>query len=79
MDGTMNIRQLAERVMAERGLDTSDTTLRNFVVFKVVQALHHARRCKLLRMVAKRKGTCVWAPRDGITLRVVANSPSVPD
>lgn len=48
----MNIHQRAERVMAERGLDTSDTTLRNFVVFKVVQALHHARRCKLLRIGA---------------------------
>ncbi|WP_438382512.1 hypothetical protein ABHV46_02055 [Asaia sp. BMEF1] len=53
VDGTMNIHQRAERVMAERGLDTSDTTLRNFVVFKVVQALHHARRCKLLRIGRK--------------------------
>ncbi|CAP55060.1 hypothetical protein [Gluconacetobacter diazotrophicus] len=79
VDGEMNTRQLAERVMAERDLDSSDTALRNSVVFKVVQALRHARRRKLVRMVAKRKGMCVWAPGDGVTLRVVANSPSMPD
>ena len=39
VDGEMTTRQLAERVMAERKLDASDRTLRNSVVFKVVQAL----------------------------------------
>ena len=53
-----------------------DTTLRNSVVFKVVQALRHARRRKLVRMVEKRKGMCVWAAGDAVTLRVVASSPS---
>lgn len=64
--------------MAERGLDSSDTALRNSVVFKVVQALRHAKRRRLVRMIEKRKGMCVWAPGEMITLRVVANSPSTP-
>ena len=76
VDGEMTTRELAERVMVERKLDASDTTLRNSVVFKVVQALRHARRRKLVRMVEKRKGMCVWAAGDAVTLRVVANSPS---
>ena len=77
-DGEMTTRELAERVMAERKLDSSDTTLRNSVVFKVVQALRHAKRRKLVRMVEKRKGMCVWAPGDAVTLRVFASSPSMP-
>ncbi|PZQ83062.1 MAG: hypothetical protein DI549_09250 [Ancylobacter novellus] len=78
VDGEMTTRELAERVMAERGLDSSDMALRNSVVFKVVQALRHAKRRRLVRMIEKRKGMCVWAPGDTITLRVVANSPSTP-
>ncbi len=77
--GEMTTRELAERVMVERGLDAADATLRNSVVFKVVQALRHARRRRLVRMVEKRKGMCVWAPGDAITLRVVANSLSTSD
>ena len=76
VDGEMTTRQLAERVMAARKLDASDRTLRNSVVFKVVQALRHAKRRKLVRMVEKRKGMCVWAAGDAVTLRVVASSPS---
>ena len=76
VDGEMTTRQLAERVMAERKLDASDRTLRNSVVFKVVQALRHAKRRKLVRMVEKRKGMCAWAAGDAVTLRVVASSPS---
>ncbi|MEO0960556.1 MAG: hypothetical protein AAFY66_19230, partial [Pseudomonadota bacterium] len=41
-DGEMTTRALAERVMVERKLDSSDTTRRNSVVFKVVQALRRA-------------------------------------
>jgi hypothetical protein len=78
MDGAMTTRELAERVMAARELDVADVTLRNSVVFKVVQALRHANRRRLVRMVEKRKGMCVWAPGDAITLRVVASSPSSP-
>jgi len=78
VDGALSTRDLAERVMAERGLDSSDAALRNSVVFKVVQALRHAKRRKLVRMAEKRKGMCIWAPGDGITLRVVASSPSTP-
>ena len=74
----MTTRELAERVMAARDLDVTDATLRNSVVFKVVQALRHANRRRLVRMVEKRKGMCVWAPGDAITLRVVASSPSSP-
>ena len=76
VDGEMTTRQLAERVMAERKLDAYDRTLRNSVVFKVVQALRHAKRRKLVRMVEKRKGMCVWAAGNAVTLRVVASSPS---
>lgn len=75
VDGELTTRQLAERVMRERKLDASDTTLRNSVVFKVVQALRHAARRKLVTMVEKRKGMCVWAVGEKVSLRV-ANSPS---
>ena len=78
IDGALSTRELAERVMAARGLDVADVTLRNSVVFKVVQALRHANRHRLVRMVEKRKGMCVWAPGDAIMLRVVASSPSSP-
>lgn len=77
-DGEMTTRELAERVMTARELDVADATLRNSVVFKVVQALRHANRRRLVRMVNKRKGMCVWAPGDAVTLRVVASSPSRP-
>ncbi len=77
IDGELTTRELAERVMAERGMDISDTALRNSVVFKVVQALRHAKRRKFVRMVEKRKGMCIWAPGDAITLRVAANSRSM--
>lgn len=39
IDGELTSRELAERVMVESKLDASDGTLRNSVVFKVVQAL----------------------------------------
>jgi hypothetical protein len=69
----LTTRALAERVMRARQLDATDATLRNSVVFKVVQALRHAARRKLVVMVEKRKGMCVWSA--GPALRV-ANSPS---
>lgn len=78
VDTEMTTRELAERVMIERDLDISDPALRNSVVFKVVQALRHAKRRKLVRMVEKRKGMCVWAAGDAVTLRVVANNLSTP-
>jgi|SRR5215207_2260918 len=74
----LSTRELAERVMCERQLDVSDTTLRNSVVFKVVQALRQATRRRLVRMVGKRKGMCVWRAGDAVTLRVASN-PSRPD
>jgi len=73
-DTELSTRDLAERVMVERGLDVTDTTLRNSVVFKVVQALRHAARRKLVRMIEKRKGMCIWTAGEAITLRVVASS-----
>ncbi|WP_231582056.1 hypothetical protein [Puniceibacterium sp. IMCC21224] len=60
IDGPLNTRELAERVMGEKGLDVSDTPLRNSVVYKVVQALRHARRRNAVRMLEKRGGLCVW-------------------
>ena len=74
IDGELTTRELAERVMVERKLDASDGMLRNSVVFKVVQALRHAARRRLVCMVEKRKGMCVWAAGEVVTLRVVANS-----
>ena len=79
VDAEMSTRELAERVMSERDLDISDAALRNSVVFKVVQALRHARRRKLVRMVEKRKGMCIWAAGEAVTLRGVASIPSTPD
>lgn len=72
-------RALAERVMIERGMDPADTALRNSVVFKVVQALRHARWRRLVRMYEKREGMCVRGPRDAITLRAAANTLSTSD
>jgi hypothetical protein len=77
--GAMTTRELAERVMVARGLDAADTALRNFVVFKVVPALRDTKRRRLVRMLEKRKGTCVWGAGDAVTLRVVAKSPSMCD
>lgn len=78
IDGEMTKRELAERVMAERDLEISDAALRNSVVFKVVQALRHAKRRKLVRLVEKRKGMCLWATGDAVRLLVVASTPSTP-
>ena len=69
-DGELDTRQLAERVMCERNLDATDTVVRNSVVFKVVQALRHAARRKIVTMVEKRKGICVWAPVEGRSLPI---------
>ena len=74
-DSELTTRELAERVMCERGLDPKDATLRNSVVFKVVQSLRHAARRKIVVMVEKRKGMCIWSAGPAVTLRV-ANSPS---
>jgi hypothetical protein len=59
--------------MCERKLDVSDTPLRNSVVFKVVQSLRHAERRKMVSMVEKRKGLCVWSASAGLTLRVASS------
>ncbi|WP_211198699.1 hypothetical protein [Ruegeria haliotis] len=74
IDAELTTRELAERVMAECNLDISDTALRNSVVFKVVQAQRHAKRGKLVRMIEKKKGMCVWGAGDAVTLRAVANT-----
>lgn len=79
VDTELTTRELAERVMTERGLDTVDTALRNSVVFKVVRALRHAKWQNLVRMIEKRKGMCVWGAGDAVTLRVVASIPSTSD
>ena len=71
----LTTRELAERVMCARDLDASDATLRGSVVFKVVQALRHAARRKLVVVVSKNRGMCLWAAGPMITLRP-ANSPS---
>jgi len=60
-EGPLNTRQIAERVMAEKGLDIADGNLRNSVVFKTVQALRHAQRRNAVRLVEKRGGLCWWS------------------
>ena len=60
-DGSeLTTRALAERVMQARDLDATDATLRNSVVFKVVQALRHAARRKLV--VTSRDRTSITPP-----------------
>ena len=59
-NGPLNTREIAERVMVEKGLEITDTNLRNSVVYKCVQALRHAQRRGAVVMVEKRKGLCVW-------------------
>ncbi len=68
----------ADGAMTTRELDITDATPRNPVVFKVAQALRHAERRRLARMVEKRKGVCARGPGDAVTLRVVAGIPSSP-
>ncbi len=51
----LTTRALAGRVMRARDLDATNTTLCNSVVFKVVQALRHAARRKLIVMVEKQR------------------------
>lgn len=58
--------EMTTRELAERDLDISDNALR------------HAKRRKFVRMVEKRKGVCVWAAGDAVTLCVVASIPSTP-
>jgi hypothetical protein len=72
-DGELDTRQLAERVMSERKLNASDTPLRNSVVFKVVQALRHAERRRLVTMIEKRKGICVWSVTERLTPRAASS------
>jgi len=76
LDGEMTTREMAERIMVARDLEVLDTALRNSVVFKVVQALRHAQRRRLVWMVETRKGMCLWGAGDAVTLRVVVKSPS---
>jgi hypothetical protein len=61
--------------MCERKLEVPDAPLRNSVVIKGVQSLRHAERRRLVTMIGKRKGICVWSATGGLTLRV-ANSRS---
>ena len=75
----MTTRELAEQVMVARKLDVADATLRNSVVFKVVQALRHAKRRRLVWTVKKCTGMCLWAPGDAVALRVVASGSSSSD
>ena len=42
--GPLTTRELAERVMTEKGLDASDGPLRNSVMYMVVQAPQHPAR-----------------------------------
>ena len=60
-EGPLDTTELAERVMGEKDMDPTDRNLRNSVVYKVVQALRHAKRRGTVRVVEKRKGVCVWA------------------
>ena len=63
--------------MAERKLDVSDTTAAQLGRLQGGPgAAITAKRRKLVRMVEKRKGMCVWAGGDAVTLRVVLPGPA---
>jgi hypothetical protein len=61
-DGELDTRQLAEGVMCERNLDATDTALRNSVVFKVVQALRHVARRKIVTRFSLKLAGRTWPP-----------------
>lgn len=56
----LDTRELARRVMAVKGFDTSDNVLAKAIAFRLVQALRMQEKRGLVRGAGKRKGVRVW-------------------
>ena len=61
LEGPLDTRQLAFRLMASKGLDTNDKVLLTTVSLRIVQTLRmRARRGGQIDGSERRKGVCVW-------------------
>lgn len=58
--GEADTRELARRVMAAKGFDTSDNVLAKAVAFRLVQALRMQHKRGTMGDAGKRKGVRVW-------------------
>jgi len=60
-EGPLDTRQLTQRVMAAKGLDTNDKVLAQAIALRVVQTLRvRAKRRKGIDGSLRRRGVCVW-------------------
>jgi len=62
LEGPLDTRELALRVIRAKGLDQTDPEMRKAVAFRIVQALLIAKRRGTIASDGKRKGVRVWAP-----------------
>jgi hypothetical protein len=63
-EGPLDTRQLAQRVMAAKGLNIDDKVLAQAIALRIVQTLRvKALRGGPLDGTTKRKGVCVWQVR----------------
>jgi hypothetical protein len=60
MEGPLDTRELAVRVIRAKGLDDGDKVLRQSVAFRIVQALRMAMKRGAIGELGKRKGVRVW-------------------
>jgi hypothetical protein len=56
----LDTRELALRVIRDKGLDEADKVMRESVAFRVVQALGIAAKRGAIGSLGKRKGVRVW-------------------
>lgn len=59
-EGPLDTKQLAQRVLAAKGFDSSDVVLVKGVTFKIVQALRMQHQRGTIGDAGKRKGVRVW-------------------
>jgi hypothetical protein len=59
--GERTTRQLAEYLLAAKGLDTGDKVLAKTLALSVVQSMRGMANRRKVRLVTKRAGVCVWA------------------
>jgi len=59
-EGPLDTRELAHRVMAEKGLDTGDKVLAKTLTLKIVHALRQQEKRGKVLGKGKRKGVRVW-------------------
>ena len=56
----LTTKELAAHVIAAKGFDAGDAVLAKAVTFQLVQSLRMQAKRGRVRMIAKRKGVCVW-------------------